>query len=826
MVDPLGRVAAVSGITLHAPFAGWFGPLDEVPDPVFAERMMGDGFAIDPIEGVLLAPANGTVLSIPPSAHAVTLRLENGAELLMHIGLETVALGGIGFEPLVEAGAQVKTGDPLIAFDLDAVAEAAKALITPVVVANEGFALELDRAGREVKAGDAVARLTGVASAPDSTAPVQDRVEQTVRVTAPHGIHARPAARIVAALRPFTGDVEFRRGDRPANARSTVALLGLGVTNGETVTIAATGKDARGAVDAVVALLEQISADEHAAPVLAAAAVRPGKPVCASPGLAIGSAMQLRSADIEVPADGAGAEAERSALAEAIAAVSNGLAGGRGAAGAVVEAHRALLADPELAIASEQSIAEGRSAAFAWRSAIRQAAETIRATGDALLMERVADLTDLEHQVLGQLLGTGVPSVPSLRPDTILFAEDLLPSQFLALDKSRLAGICTAAGGPTAHVAILAASAGIPMVVAAGPAVLDVADGSAVILDADAAEISVNPAPDVLEATSRKLAGLRERRAAELKASHEDCRMADGTRIEIFANLGSAHDAAAAVKAGAEGCGLLRTEFLFLDRETAPDEEEQREAYGTIATVLGDRPMILRTLDIGGDKPVPYLPMEAEENPALGVRGVRLSLIRPDLLQMQFRAILRGVPFDQCRIMLPMVADLADYRAARSMLESVAAALEMPVPPLGVMIETPAAAMLAGPLAREAAFLSVGSNDLTQYTLAADRGNAGVSQRIDALHPAVLRLIREVGSGAKEHGRFAGVCGGLASDPLAAPILIGLGVTELSATPAAIPRLKAVVRQLEMDACIGLAQRACEADTADEVRAMVREAVQ
>ena len=817
---------AGNGIALLAPFAGWLAPLDEVPDPVFAERMMGDGFAIDPIEGLLRAPADGTVLSIPASAHAVTLRLENGAELLLHIGLETVALAGKGFTPKVAAGASVRAGDPLIAFDLDAVGEAAKALITPMVVANEGYALAVDRPGREVAAGEAVARITGGAPSVAGTTPATDeRYERELRVAAPHGIHARPAARIAAALKPFVAEVEIRRGKHVANARSTVALLGLGATVGETIILTASGEDAQAAVDAVAALLDRIAEEEAAEPVVAAVPAPPGQPVCASPGLAIGQAVQLRSADIEVPADGSGIAHERGALAEALSRVSDALVGGSGTAAAVAEAHRALLADPELGMAAEQAIAEGRSAAFAWRAASRQAADTIRATGDPLLMERVADLADLERQVIGVLTGESGVAVPTLPPDAILIAEDLLPSQFLALDRSRLAGICTAAGGPTAHVAILAASAGIPMIVAAGATVLDIAEGATVILDADAATIAADPDAPALAAASERLARVRERRAAELEAAHSEGRMADGTRIEIFANLGSVADAAAAVKAGAEGCGLLRTEFLFLDRETAPDEDEQRDCYARIAATLGDRPLIVRTLDIGGDKPVPYLPMPAEENPALGVRGVRLSLARPDLMRLQYRAILRGVPGEQCRIMLPMIADLADYRAARAMLEEVAAELGIAVPPLGVMIETPAAAMLAGQIAREAAFLSIGTNDLTQYALAADRGNAGVSQRLDALHPAVLRLIREVGKGAREAGRWAGVCGGLASDPLAAPILIGFGITELSATPAAIPRLKAVVRELTMERCITLAERACEAESADEVRAIAREAI-
>ena len=812
-------------ITLIAPFAGWLAPLEDVPDAVFAERMMGDGFAIDPVESVLRSPAAAEVISVPATAHAVTLRLDNGAELLLHIGLETVALGGKGFTAKVSAGQRVAAGDPLIGFDLDAVAEGAKALITPVVLASDGYVLTLEPTGRLVEAGTPVARIAG--GQPRETiraATIEEHFEREVTVAAAHGIHARPAARIAAALRPFVAEVALAADDKTANARSTVALLGLGIGSGATVRIVGTGADARAAVDAVADLiLSGLGEAEAAAPV--SPVIRTHGPVTASPGLAIGQALQLEAVDQDVPQNGAGAAAERASLDAALAEITGRLTGASGAAAEIAEAHRALLADPELLRVADEQIVMGRSAAFAWRAATAQASAAIRATGDALLMERVADLVDLERQLVAVLLGTSGASVPALRPGTILIAEDLLPSQFLALDIANLAGICTAAGGPTSHVAILAASAGVPMLVAAGESVLTIAEGTPLILDADAAAITVDPSPDALSEASERLFATRERRAREAAEAHEPCRMADGTRIEIFANLGSITDAAAAVAAGAEGGGLLRTEFLFLERETAPDEEEQRETYSRIAATLGDRPLIVRTLDIGGDKPVPYLPMGGEENPALGLRGVRLSLARPDLMRLQLRAILRGVPAGQCRIMLPMVADLGDYRPVRAILDEVRAELGVADPvQLGVMIETPAAAMLAGQIAREADFLSIGTNDLTQYTLAADRGNAAVSQRIDAMHPAVLRLVREVGRGAKAAGRWAGMCGGLASDPLAAPILIGLGITELSATPAAIPGLKAVVRKLDMNACVKLAEKACDAASPAEVRALAREA--
>jgi len=271
---------------------------------------------------------------------------------------------------------------------------------------------------------------------------------------------------------------------------------------------------------------------------------------------------------------------------------------------------------------------------------------------------------------------------------------------------------------------------------------------------------------------------------------------------------------------GAEGCGLLRSEFLFMERAAAPDEAEQFAAYQAIAQALEGRPLIVRTLDVGADKPVAYLPLPPQDNPALGVRGIRVGLAWPELLRTQLRAILRVQPAGQAQIMAPMIASLAELRAVRALLVELAADLGVPVPRLGVMVETPAAAVTADLLAAEADFLSIGTNDLAQYTLAMDRTSPQLAAQVDALHPAVLRLVREAAAGAARRGRPVAVCGGLASDLAAAPILIGLGVTELSAAPAAIPELKAAIRDLTLGQCRDLAERALLQTSAAEVRAL------
>lgn len=815
----------MSEVVLHAPFAGWLSTLDEVGDPVFADRMMGEGFAIDPVEGVLRAPADGEVVQVPDSAHAVTLRLENGAELLLHIGLDTVALGGEGFAAKVRPGDRVARGDPLIAFDLAAIAQAARDLVTPVVAPGEGVQVAVDRPGRLVAAGEPIARVAAAALRDEMTAGAT--VERVITVMAAHGLHARPAARIVALLKPYAAAVTIGHGERQANARSVVALLTLGARLGDGLTVRAQGPDAAAAGDALAAFAAERFGDPAAAGEAttgaAPAAATPSKAaIGAAPGLAIGQILQFRPAPVAMAEMGGGAAHEAMALAAALAAVGDAPPG-HGTAAEIVEAHRAMLADPGFLDDARAAIAAGRSAGWAWRAAVERAAAALLATGDPRLAERVADLRDVDRQV--QIALGGVAAAPPvLPPNTILVAEDLLPSQFLALDRDRLAGICTAAGGPTAHVVLLAAAAGVPMIVAAGPAVLRLADGLDAILDADAGRLLTSPTPDQLADVSARIAAARGRRATAARDAHVAAATADGVRIEVFANLGSVDDAAAAVRAGAEGCGLLRTEFLFLDRADAPDEAEQRALYGRIAATLGDRPLIVRTLDIGGDKPVAYLPFPPEENPALGARGLRLSLARPDLFATQLRAIVAGVPDAQCRIMLPMVTDLAEVRRARAALANALAAVGRVEPvQLGVMIETPAAALLADQLAAEADFLSVGTNDLTQYVLAADRGNAAVADMVDALHPAVLRLIARAAEGAAAHARPLGVCGALASEPRAAALLIGLGVTELSATPAAVPAVKVAVRAVTIAAARALAQRALAASSAAAVRALLEE---
>ncbi|MES3100317.1 phosphoenolpyruvate--protein phosphotransferase [Sphingomonas faeni] len=843
-------------IILTSPLQGWASPLEAVPDPVFAERMMGDGIAVDPTGDCLHAPCDAVVLSVHASGHAITLRTPEGAEILMHIGLDTVALGGRGFTPCVVEGASVQRLDPLIRFDLDLLVCEARAVITPVIVTNpERFTIVRRETGKLVGTGEAMMTLELRVDAADVAVVEGDTVRRTIVVPLVHGIHARPAARIGEIARKFVSDVTITKDApvaadrRDGNVRSPVALMALGVKLGDEITLAATGPDAADALaaigDLILGGMGEKAATNDSAPssrppastgeqkraagkvlTLPANGRLPG--VTASPGIAIGQAGIFRLAEIAVTRDGAGAATERAALDTALATVITRLATksatATGAERAILSAHAALLDDPTLTAAAHAAIAQGDSAAYAWRTAIRAQADALHATGDARLAERADDMLDLERQVLRALAGEDLDERLSFPPGTILLADDLLPSHLLGLDTASIVGFCVERGGPTSHVAILASTMGLPALVAVGPALSEIAAGTPLILDAGAGLLHVAPDAETQAAAQTAFDAQTERRRAALANAARECRTQDGVRIEAFANLGSADDADAAVRNGAEGCGLLRTEFLFLERDSAPSVEEQTADYQRIADTLDGRPLIVRLLDIGGDKPAPYLPIAAEENPALGLRGIRVGLAHPEMLDAQLRAILAVRPAGQCRIMVPMIASLAELRAVRAALDAAAAATGHTDPvALGIMIETPAAAVTADLLASEADFLSIGTNDLTQYALAMDRGNPAVASDLDGLHPAVLRLIARTCEGGAVHGKWTGVCGGLASDPLAVPILIGLGVAELSSAPALVPEIKALVATLTIDACRAHAAAAMNCISAADVRTLARE---
>jgi len=820
-------------LIITSPLRGWATTLDSVPDPVFAQRMMGDGVAIQPLGDTVVAPFDGEVVTLHDAGHAISLRSVEGAEVLIHIGLDTVMLKGEGFTPLVSIGQTVLRGDPLIQFDLDAVAMSAASLITPVIVTNaEAFAISRRTTDCAIGACEALMTLVPVQAEARRRSDDGTVIEQEVTLALPHGIHARPAARIGEAARGFQAELHLLNGDKRGDARSTVALLALGTRFGDDVVVQARGNDAEAALAAIVALLATDMGEGAPAAVTAtlvsAAPLRTGQigGVIASTGLAMGPAARLQQAEIAVARDGAGDDHERAALIAARADVRARIAArstsADGSIAAVMQAHLALIDDPELIAGADHRIAAGRSAGFAWRGAIHDQIDAIRATSNAHLIERIDDLIDIERQLLSVLTGTPLDGA-AVPAGAIVVADDLLPSQLVSLAAMKPAGICLTRGGPTSHVAILCAGMGLPALVAMGNALDAVEDGAPLLLDAEMGHLTLAPSPADTDAFVARLAKRAARREAAQADAANACNTADGARIEIFANLGTVEDAVLAAAQGAEGAGLVRSEFLFLDRDTAPSEDEQLAAYQAIADALPGKPVIIRLLDIGGDKPAAYIPIAHEENPALGQRGIRVALANPALLETQIRAILRVEPVGQCKIMIPMVASIDELRQVRALVDQLRGEMGIAIPvEVGVMVETPAAAMTADLLAVEADFLSVGTNDLTQYVLAMDRGNPAVAAGVDAMHPAVLRMIGETCRLATPRGRWVGVCGGLASDPAALPILIGLGATELSAVPGFVAEAKQIVRGLTLAEARAHADLALQCKSAAEVRALAR----
>ncbi|MCF5505695.1 phosphoenolpyruvate--protein phosphotransferase, partial [Pseudomonas syringae] len=546
--------------------------------------------------------------------------------------------------------------------------------------------------------------------------------------------------------------------------------------------------------------------------------------VSASPGIAVGPAHVQVLQTFDYPQKGESVAAERERLHSAIGEVRRDIENliQRSKSKAIREifiTHQEMLDDPELTGEVEQRLNDNESAAAAWAAVIEAAAVQQEQLKDALLAERAADLRDVGRRVLAQICGVETVAAPD--EPYILVMDEVGPSDVARLDPAQVAGILTARGGATAHSAIVARALGIPALVGAGDDVLLLKPGTVLLLDSQRGRLTVAPDEATLQRAVQDRDAREERLKAAAAARMEPAVTRDGHAVEVFANIGDSTGTPAAVEQGAEGVGLLRTELLFMAHSQAPDEATQEAEYRRVLTDLGGRPLVVRTLDVGGDKPLPYWPIDKEENPFLGVRGIRLTLQRPDVMESQLRALLRSAESGPLRIMFPMIGTLEEWRQARDMTQRLREEIPVSDLQLGIMIEVPSAALIAPVLAKEVDFFSIGTNDLTQYTMAIDRGHPTLSAQADGLHPSVLQLIDMTVRAAHANGKWVGVCGELAADPLAVPILVGLGVDELSVSARSIGEVKACVRELTLSTAQQLAQNALTAGSAAEVRALV-----
>ena len=665
----------------------------------------------------------------------------------------------------------------------------------------------------------------------------------------PTGLHARPAKTFVNVAKEFKANIKVYHNEKMANAKSLISLLTLGVKSGSQIKIEADGEDEEQALAALESavisglgegeLLEDTSKetpveapspakkeDQQPQPQMDSIPENQVHGIAGAPGIAIGPVFRHVRTEIKVEETYEGESIEKNQLQSAIEKAKGQLKQLRkkmldqkatGEA-AIFDVHIELLDDVELLDGVLEKINKKQSAALAWQSSIEERAKLVASLDDPLLAARAADLHDVGYRVLRILVGVDEQS-PKL-PDhpVIILAENLTPSDTVTLDRDKVLGFCTAKGGPTSHTAIIARALGLPAVVSAGEKVLSLSNSTQIVLNGYSGVLIIDPDKIEIKEAEQKQQEDEEFRLQAQAEADKPAVTTDGHRVEIAANIGGIEDARQAITSGAEAVGLLRTEFLFLERVSPPSEDEQFSVYRDIAQAMQKKPVIIRTLDVGGDKPLPYIKMIEESNPFLGERGIRLCLNQPDLMRQQIRSILRAQEYGKLRIMFPMVADLSEWIEAKEITSEIELELGVPGVEMGIMIEVPSAALMADVFAEHVDFFSIGTNDLTQYTMAMDRMHPQLAGISDGLHPAVLRLIDQTVKAAHKAGKWVGVCGELGADPQAIPILVGLGVDELSVTVPAIPIVKAQVRALNYSETQEIAEKALNCATAKEVR--------
>ncbi len=724
--------------------------------------------------------------------------------------------------------------------------------IAAVVQAASGANLEEAIAAARGALAAKAAQLAGSTPEEETTATALPTEEIHLIIRNPTGLHARPAAKFVTAAAQFQAEVALRNvttGSAAVNAKSINQVMTLGVRKGHEIAIAAFGEDA---AEALAALQELVAANfGESAPAVPA----PATPtqitatdgalmgIPASPGIAIGPVVQHQPAVVRVTqeqTDNPQREWEQlqSALETARQQIQTLHQEARTQVGeaeaAIFHAHLLYLEDPTMLEQAHQRIfSEGLTAAAAWQAIVDDTIGVYQAIADSYIQARAADVADVGLRVLQRLTGAE-QIVPQLNEPAVLIAPDLTPSETARLDTNRVLGICTVKGGATSHTGLLARSLGIPAVVGIGETLSHLPPGTLVALDGETGQVWVNPDETQLHALQRQ----QERQQADQQALKLRLRSAstharqpavtgDGISIPVKANISGVAEAHVALDYGAEGVGLLRSEFLYLARTNEPTEEEQWQTYQDIASIFSPHPLTIRLLDVGGDKSLPYLNLPSETNPFLGWRGIRFLLEHPALLKTQLRAILRASHEYAIAVMLPMVVSVREVRAVKALLTTAEAELrEAGIPfdeglPLGMMVEVPAAVTMADQLAAEVDFFSIGTNDLTQYLMAADRTNPKVANLANAFEPAVLRMVQQAVQAGHRAGIRVAVCGELASFPLAAPILLGLGVDEWSMNAPAIPTIKAAIADLTKQEADAIAREVLQLESAEAVREYV-----
>ena len=826
---------ALKTLNLYSPVNGVMIDISKVPDEAFAEKMLGDGVAFEPEENFISAPLDATVKTLHKCLHAIVLE-KNGFEILIHIGVDTVSLRGQGFKALVKDGDSVKRGQKIIEFDRDFLAKNAKSNIVIMVIAAPLEATlkkeNLIKVTTQTKVFDAFYQeiLPQI---------IEPRISQTFTseefsILNKTGLHARPAGEVTTLAQSFKDtDIFLLKGQKQAKAKSVVEILGLSLEYGDKVKVMATGADAEfAAVEVKNFILSELNDDlippklqPEISPRIAISGEAQFKGIGIFDGLSIGKAYVLRNYKFDVQEKSLlTVEQELAKFRGSLKNVKSTLDKERHAVYGqkdreeILLAHITILEDPFLIDETEQLIKKGYSAAFAFSSAVGRAIEALKKAGNAILRSRVADFIDLETRLLADLTGKNY-GLPKFTEDTIIIAKELLSHHLNDLNE-HITGIVMAEGSALSHVSIMLKTLGIPTVIGAGQDILKISDGADIILDSKLGTITVNPTN--ISEVKKQAEIIKINRQENMAHAFEPSITKDGVEITVTGNVGTLDQAKKSADQGAQGIGLVRTEFLFASAKKAPTEREQYEIYQKIVDLQNGNPVIIRTLDVGADKPIPFIPQIKEENPILGRRGIRTSFANVEILKTQLRAIMRVKPYGIAKIMIPMVTFIEEISTVRRFVKEEQSKLGIDKVSLGMMVEVPAAALMSEEFAKEVDFFSVGTNDLTQYTLALDRSHPTLNFLSDSLNPSILRMVKLTVEGAKKYGRPVGVCGAVASEPAGAILLIGLGIRALSVVPSVIADIKALIRKIDVKKCEQVAQRAVNCTSVAEVRYLVK----
>lgn len=837
----------MNNIHLHYPVSGVFVPMIKIKDPVFSSKTLGIGFGINPTSNLLKSPIKGRVVQLHKSKHAITIESDSesnsGIQILLHIGIDTVTLRGEGFEAKVQVGDEVNIGQDLIEFDLDFIMTKGLDLTTILVCLNSETKDYNIKAVDEYELVNSSDNFEVITKSKNIIKSVNSNLSNSsnYKIELVSGMHARPAAKIAAFVKNSNSTVTFSKNNNKASATSIVSMLSLGIEKNDVITISALGDDSKVIIDELKTLLDSIAADElvsHKKESSQKVVIKKSKyqarekyflkGVLASDGIAIGNVVYKDEVKLDFSNETKDKDLELIRLNKAIEKAvktlneleSDLVKQNENSKAAIFNSQKEILQDKEIQVECSEVISGWKSAEFAWSKTIDKRIAQLEALNNELISARANDLKDIKIRVLKILIGIN-DTKRNLLDDSIVIADDLTPSDIINFDLTKVIGFATIKGGATSHVAILARSMGLPAIAALDEKALKLKNNDLIILDANEETLICSPTDSDITIAKSALEKFKQKMDLALQKSKSTTYSLDKKRIKVVANISSVSDAQKATELGAEGVGLLRTEFIFLGKKSAPTQSEQVKIYQDIVDNLDGNELVLRTLDIGGDKQLSYLPIANEENPFLGLRGIRFCLRNEGIFREQLRAVLSVNSKLPINVMFPMVGHLNELLKAKEILEDERVKLNAPRPNVGIMVEVPSAALMAEVFAPHVDFFSIGTNDLTQYTLATDRGHSELAADVDGLDPSVLKLIHITCVAAQKNNIWVGVCGGIASDLKAIPVLLGLGVDELSVSMPSVPIVKETVRQLNVNHCKENIHTFLNASSAKEVRDLI-----